>query len=152
MTEKFIDLYRHVVSRQNAGLSMADEYDVDILEGQEHLLNNINDEYDLVICSTLKRCRRTLEGSSLKYRYVVYTDLCREIINTNNNRFKDEPVEYIETDEMLLQRVNVFNCMLNNYWELYPRIAVIGHAYFLNTMRGGCFVFENGAKIRYKSG
>ena len=51
---------------------------------------NIVGKYDLIICSSLKRAKETLEYSGLTYDKVIYSDLCREQHEYNHEYNNDD--------------------------------------------------------------
>jgi broad specificity phosphatase PhoE len=101
----------------------------------------LNGSYDLVICSTLKRTRQTLDASNIIYSKVIFTDLCREHRDNNPiNLFNGEPnTELVETHENLLLRVKEFKTMLYELSKTYNKIAVISHGVFLWWLCGHSF-------------
>lgn len=91
-------------------------------------------EYDLVICSTLRRTRETLDYSSVNYTDVIYTPLCREIRDTN-------PVNLYSGEENLAEsrfeytvRIAKFILLLEEMAIKYPKILVVSHGVFLGTI------------------
>ena len=71
-----IDLLWHAQSNFNIGIH---ELDSDITEFGKHQSSNISGDYDLVICSNLKRTLSTLLHSKIKCNKLVISELCREI-------------------------------------------------------------------------
>lgn len=91
-------------------------------------------EYDLVICSTLKRARQTLDESSIKYSNILFTDLCREHLDGNPNTLYNNEPEKKESQAEFYDRIEKFKQILREKQKEYPRIAVVSHGVFLGTM------------------
>lgn len=103
--------------------------------------SELKDKYDLVICSTLKRARQTLDFSSIVYSNLIFTDLCREIrdglpINIFNG---ESDQDLYETNEQLDIRINEFKKLLILMKQKYNNIAVISHKMFMNRLCGHSF-------------
>lgn len=93
-------------------------------------------EYDLVICSTMRRARETLDHSNIKYSKVVFTDICREILDENPSNCYNGETKLNETDEERKERINQFNEYLKEQSKNYEKIAVITHGVFLHMYTG----------------
>lgn len=91
----------------------------------------LNGEYDLVICSTMRRARETLDSSKIKYGNLIFTTLCREILDGNPINLYNGEKEKIETEENINQRIHDFRQLLENYRKKYAKICVISHNSFL---------------------
>ena len=95
--------------------------------------------YDLVICSTLKRARQTLDESGIQYGKVIFTDLCREVLDGNPvNLYNNEP-NTTETAEQIRDRVEKVKTLLREMSAQYPKIAVVSHGVFLYYVCGHRF-------------
>jgi len=98
---------------------------------------------DLVICSTLRRARETLDHSEIVYKRVVYTDLCRELLDGNTSNLYNGENNTIESLSDIDYRINKFKEFILQQPEAtinggsdQPRIAVISHGCFLHKMLG----------------
>ena len=98
-------------------------------------------EYDLAICSTLRRARQTLDESQIVYNNVVFTDLCRESLDSNPNSHYNGEIPCSESDEQVVKRVNLFIDFLREKERDHSRIVVISHCLFLRRMTG--YFFNN---------
>lgn len=86
---------------------------------------------DLVVCSSLRRCRETLSHAGIDAP-VVFTDLCREHMTDVCDFFEHEdPEADAEDTAALLDRVQHFKAFLRHLGQLYPRILVVSHADFI---------------------
>jgi broad specificity phosphatase PhoE len=98
---------------------------------------------DLVICSTLRRARETLDHSEIVYKRVVYTDLCRELSDGNTSNLYNGESNTIESPQDIEYRISRFKEFILQQSEAtiglsndQPRIAVISHGCFLYKMLG----------------
>ena len=108
-------------------------------------------EYDLVISSTLKRCRQTLDESKIIYSHLIFTNLCREYRDGNPvNLFEGESDDNLyETEENLLTRIHEFKKLLIELSKKYNKIAVISHGVFLYHLTNGT-TLKNCEEFNYK--
>ena len=95
--------------------------------------------YDLVICSPLKRARQTLDASKIRYGEVIFTDLCREFLDSTPCNLLENEVDTAETAEQFKARIDKFRLFLKEMSTRYSRIAVISHGLFLYHLSGHGF-------------
>lgn len=95
---------------------------------------------DLVICSTLRRARETLDNSGIVYKRVVYTDLCRELLDGNTSNLYNGEENTIESPEDIENRVIKFKEFIKSQKEAttndHVRIAVVSHGCFMYRLTG----------------
>lgn len=131
-----ITLCRHAQSTYNAfGDTTRDCPITD--HGKQHA-SEISGNYDLIICSTLRRARQTLDASSLVYKNILFTDLCREIRDGNPINLlsgEDKAVDN-ENAEQISARVDNFLKLLREMSQKYNKILVISHGVFLGYLSG----------------
>jgi len=142
---KQIVFIRHAESSWNSkGVT---EPDVEITENGREQASLLEGNYDLVICSTLKRARQTLDNSNIKYSKVMFTELCREIMDGNIvNHYNGEKV-ISESEKSLYRRIDKLMELIANKLEKFDRIAIITHYCFLEKVTG--FQFKNGYFMKY---
>ena len=108
----------------------------------------LNGNYDLVICSTLKRARQTLDESNIIYKKIKFTELCREFRNGYPTCIYngESEVNMNESKEEFEIRVIKFKTMLNKKKQKYNNIVVISHCIFLKEFCGkyleNCEIFN----------
>jgi broad specificity phosphatase PhoE len=109
-------------------------------------------DYDVVICSVMRRARRTFELSQIRASLVEYTMLCREWRNDicdfldHEDETKDR-----ESKEELAQRVDAFcSWVKSKYQQSGKRILVVTHADFVHVLTGGAKYLENGEFYEYE--
>lgn len=142
---KRIILIRHGESEWNATGSY--EKNSRLTEYGKKCSGYLDFDVDLVVCSTLRRARETLDHSQIKYKNIVFTELCREFLDDNPvNHYNGEDVTHESIDE-LHERINAFKAMLVELQKKYNRIAVITHYCFLENMT--TFKFNNCFYLNY---
>src|SRR5690606_4259914 len=100
-------LIRHAQSTWNAFGDRSK--DVPTTDKGKDVAKLLTGHYDLIIVSTMKRARETLDASSITYKKVVFTDLCREVLDGNPvNLYCGEENDVVETDEQLDKRIDEF--------------------------------------------
>jgi broad specificity phosphatase PhoE len=110
---------------------------VPITEDGKNVAKAIRGHVDLVICSTLRRARETLDHSNLKYKRVVFTDLCREVLDGNTSNLYNCEENIVETEEDVNNRILKFRDFILSQPEIslnHTNIAVISHGIFLHKM------------------
>lgn len=100
---------------------------------------------DVVICSSLKRAKQTLENSNVKYNEVFYSELCREIRQgALCDYMEGEDENKHETIEEINDRCQKLADLIKSHQGKI--VAVVSHCAFINYMTGiflqNCQVFE----------
>ena len=131
-----ITLIRHAESTFNAYGDLTRDCPITV-KGME-FAKKISGKYDLVICSSLKRARQTLDASSLVYSNVFFSELCREVrdgvpINLYNGESTNNDNE---TEEQINIRIEKFKSFLHDTKKACPNIAVITHYRFIEQLTG----------------
>jgi len=134
-------LFRHAQSTWNAYGDIS--RDSSITESGREMAKLLKGNYDLVICSPLKRARQTLDATNIVYGNIMFSELCREIKDGNPvNLYNGESTENDpETEEQIVQRIEDFKNYVKSLLPTYPNIAVITHFCFLERLTG--YKFEN---------
>jgi len=140
-----ITIIRHAQSTSNAYGDMS--RNVPITDIGKDQTKSLKFDADLVICSTMRRARETLDNSNITYKKVIFTDLCREYLNKNpTNYYNGEDIIY-ESYNDLVDRISKFNNYLKDMQKDYDNIIVITHHDFLHKMTG--FSFKNCYWMKY---
>jgi broad specificity phosphatase PhoE len=130
MQQSKVTFYRHAPSTFNIYGDISN--DVPITEdGKVDAFTKIFGEFDIVICSTMKRARQTLDASRLIFKTVIFTDLCREILSGNPSNLYNGEENIKETEIDILNRMNKFKDLLYDLAKTHQNIAVISHCVFL---------------------
>jgi broad specificity phosphatase PhoE len=122
---------RHAESTYNKYRHL--QINCDITEEAKIKCSYIEGEYDLIICSSLKRAINTLYYSNIKYKELIITDLCREFKISICDFLENEPINY-ETLDNLYQRIDKFRTLLLKKSLKYQKILVISHTIFIKKM------------------
>lgn len=129
-----ITLIRHAESTFN---SVGDRRrDCPLSDRGRRQASRINGVYDVILCSPLQRSRQTLEASNLKYREVIFTNLCREIIDRNPINSYPKEKARPESKRQIKSRINKFKSLIKDLAKSNSRIAVISHSGFLHELIG----------------
>lgn len=127
-----VDFLRHAESIFNANLTS--EKDCDLTQkGYEQALN-VEGEYDVVICSIMRRTQLTLQNSKLKYGRVIYTDLCREKRQDICDYLPHEDEIDKESWEELEYRIKSFTYFLKSQVSPYQTVLVVSHGDFIHAI------------------
>lgn len=113
------------------------------VKGEEHA-RELKGEFDIAICSVMKRARRTLDLSQIRTKSIVYTTLCREWRNDICDFLPDEDEKTErESKEDLALRMEAFKSWVKtNYQGL--NVLVVCHADFVFCLTNGEKYLENG--------
>jgi broad specificity phosphatase PhoE len=134
-----VAFFRHAPSTFNINGDLSPN--VPTTDDGKLLAKSMKGHVDLVICSTLRRARETLDHSEIVYKRVIYTDLCRELLDGNTSNLYNGESNTIETPQDIEYRISRFKEFILQQPEAttgndQPRIAVISHGCFLHKMLG----------------
>lgn len=141
-----VQFLRHAESIFNAqGTS---EKDCNLSEKGIQQASTLSGNYDIVICSTMKRACSTLDHSNLTYGRLIFTDLCREkkVDICDFLPYEDESI--LETDEQLEKRVRSFLYFLKSQVSKHQSLLVISHRDFIHAVGKGTQPPPNNAEIQ----
>jgi broad specificity phosphatase PhoE len=105
--------------------------DVPLTDQGKRTASQLSGSYDLVICSTLKRSRQTLDYSKIIYGNILYTDLCREVLSGHASNLYNGETPHTETENDLANRIKQFSQIVTSSIVKYPKILVISHEGFI---------------------
>ena len=142
--------------------------------GQEQA-KKLNVEVDLLLVSSLKRCKQTFEHSNIKAKNVIYDKLFREhqieicdyfteeIIEIFSDNYKSKYVKNglldinlskwkHETVDDLLDRIVKINKRLSQYQKTYQKIGILCHGDLIYWMKSTKWIekIENCCVMPYK--
>lgn len=138
---KRIDVLRHGQSRFNSMKN--NELDSELTEYGKYQAKNLLGEYDLIICSSLKRCTETLKLSKIKYNKLIITNICRSYRDDCVNNlcdFKEGEKLENETKDQLLERIKIFKQLLKQEHTEYNKILIISHATYIGIAYEGLWL------------
>ena len=133
-----ITFLRHAQSNGNLGNPAKDST---LSQAGIEQARKISGDFDLIVCSTLRRTRQTLDESQIICKDIVFTDICRENLDGNpNSQYNGEDV-CVENNEQIVNRVNLFIDYLTEKEKKYSKILVVSHCLFLRSLTG--YFFNN---------
>jgi broad specificity phosphatase PhoE len=94
----------------------------------------ITGDYDVIICSILKRARETLQYSQLTAKKLHFTDLCREVRVDPGDFLEDEDETKVETEQEVQTRIKDFKQYLKEKVEPGQNVLVICHRDFIHAI------------------
>ena len=127
-----VEFLRHAESIFNKHL--VSEKDCELTDHGKQQAYDISGDYDVVICSTMKRACQTLDYSNLRYGRLLFTDLCRERKHDICDFLPHEDESQKETDEELNKRIQTFLYFLKSQVSPFQRVLVICHGDFIHTV------------------
>ena len=141
-----VDFLRHAQSVFNATLTS--EKDCDLTQLGQEQAAAVTGDYDIVICSTMKRAVQTYQFSHLKSGKIIYTDLCREKRQDicDYLPYEDETIK--ETEEELAYRIKSFTYFLKSQVSPYQAVLVVSHGDFIHTLGKKTKTYPNNAEIQ----
>lgn len=140
-----ITLIRHEESTYNRYRMI--DFDSSLTKDGMKRCEKLKGNYDMVVCSKMKRARQTLYYSCISFEYLYITKLCREIRKGNIVDMITEDEAFIETDMELKQRILTFKMLIRNMSILYNNICVVTHGGFVEKLTG--IKLNNGASVIY---
>ncbi len=127
-----VSFLRHAESIFNANLTS--EKDCDLTEKGKQQASQIDLQYDIVVCSIMKRTCQTLDHSKISYGRLIFTDLCREKRSDICDFLPHEDETVKETEEQLETRITTFRYFLRSQLSPYNNVLVIAHGDFIHTL------------------
>ena len=108
----------------------------------------ITGEYDVIICSILKRAKETLQYSQLTAKKLYFTDLCREVRVDPGDFLEDEDETKIETEQEVKKRIQLFKQYLKEKVDPGQKVLVICHRDFIHAIGNKKYPEPKNAEIQ----
>lgn len=140
-----VTFLRHAESIFNANL--ISEKDCSLTQKGIEQASALEEEFDVVICSIMKRTCETLEKSRIKYGKLIFTDLCREKRSDICDYLSYED-EIKETDEELEKRIERFIHFLKSQVSPYQSVLVVSHGDFIHAIGGRTKPYPQNAEMQ----
>lgn len=140
-----VTFLRHAESIFNANL--ISEKDCELTQKGVEQACALEGQYDVVICSIMKRTCQTLENSHIKYGKLIFTDLCREKRSDICDYLSYED-EVQETWEELEARIERFVYFLKSQASPYQSVLVVSHGDFIHTIGKKSKAYPKNAEIQ----
>jgi broad specificity phosphatase PhoE len=141
-----VQFLRHAESIFNRDLTS--EKDCELTEKGKEQASQIAHEYDIVICSTMKRACDTLGFSHITYGRLIFTDLCREKRQDICDYLPHEDENIKESDEELQKRITSFLYFLKSQVSPYQNVLVVSHGDFIHTLGKKAQPYPKNAEIQ----
>jgi broad specificity phosphatase PhoE len=141
-----VHFLRHAESIFNRDL--ISEKDCALTEKGIEQASQVEGQYDIIICSMMKRTCQTLENSKLKHGRLLFTDLCREKKTTICDYLPHEDETIIDTDKQLEQQIQRFTCFLKSQVSPYNNVLVVSHGDFIHAVGKKSQPYPNNAEIQ----
>ena len=123
-----VHFLRHCLSEFNH--TKIDNIDCELVEEGKTHARSLVGNYDLVICSPLRRCKQTLEYSQIQYKKLITLEVIREHKINCCDFLEGEEVIY-EDEESLLERIKEFKRVIEQLGEEHKNILVVTHSDFV---------------------
>jgi len=123
-----VHFLRHAESTHNASKGEVEQVDADLSPLGEEQAREVKGEYDLVLCSPLRRTKRTVELSQLKYNEIKYLTDLREVRFTSAELMEGENYALPETTENASERVRRLKEQLKKELSSGRNILVATHS------------------------
>lgn len=141
-----VHFLRHAESIFNANLTS--EKDCDLTEKGVQQASELEDRYDIVICSIMKRTCKTLDHSKITYGQLIFTDLCREKRQDICDFLPHEDETVKESEEELERRIKSFLYFLKSQVSPYQHVLVVSHGDFIHTLGKKSQPYPKNAEIQ----
>jgi broad specificity phosphatase PhoE len=140
---------RHATSIFNeTGVS---DKDCGLSESGKAQARKLSGQYNVIICSMMKRCRETMYESAIFGDNVFNNWNCREWKKDICDFVGDEDESVAETEEELTARVNVFKEYVLNFANR-GSVLIISHGDFLQRFTGSATSLKNAEMMEYVFG
>jgi broad specificity phosphatase PhoE len=130
------------------------EKDCDLSDFGKQQAAALAGEYDVIVCSVMKRARETLRLSRITAPEIHYTELCREHKQTICDFLEEENLVDKESEEQIVRRIQKFKGWLRSRWGprdgsggTEKRILVVTHADFVYFLNNFTKYLENGERV-----
>ena len=101
--------------------------------------SSLNGHFDIVLCSSLKRARETLERSGITYNKLIITPLLRERKSHHPSDYFPNETISPENNQDFIFRMKEIRLWLDKLSKRYKNIVVISHGYVLASLTGKLF-------------
>ena len=123
-------LIRHAQSTRNAYGSI--ERNVPLTEFGKEQAKKLGGWVHTVICSPLRRAVETLAHSNLKYCSIIYSDLCRELMDGEEPNYLEREDLISETNKDIENRINKLKLLVTELHDQgIKHIAILSHSFFI---------------------
>jgi broad specificity phosphatase PhoE len=125
-----VTFLRHAQSIFNRDLTS--KKDCELTDYGIEQAKQIKGNYDVILCSILKRAKQTLQYSELNSKQLHFTDLCREVRRDICDFLEEEDETKLETDQEVQKRIKLFKQFLKSKTKPGEKVLVICHRDFIH--------------------
>lgn len=123
-----VTFLRHAQSLYNQNNTSDKDCDLSDYGIEQAQAKDVSGNYDIVICSVMKRAQRTLQLSAIKYNSLIITELCRE--------YKSTIGDFLHGEEYTLELIETFGKRINEFKDFLKQfegknILVVCHGDFM---------------------
>ncbi len=123
-------LLRHAETDNNSSNGTIDEPDADLNTKGEEQARQVTGHYDLVLCSPMRRARRTLQLSQITYKEMEIVEEAREMKCAKSDFKEDEDPEFVlETPEDFSKAVRILKRRIEEVASTGKKILVSTHSF-----------------------
>ena len=124
------------------------EKDCSLTEFGRKQAEQVTGTYDIIICSTLKRTRETLQHSQLTAKKLYFTDLCRELKKDICDFLEGEDETNLESVEELQKRITEFKHYVKERVDPGQKVLVVCHRDFIHHIGQELFPIPKNCEIQ----
>ena len=140
-----VQFLRHAESIFNA--TGASEKNCSLSEKGIEQARALYGDFDVIVCSELRRTHETLVFSQLKAGKIVYTLHCREQRKDRCDFLEEEDETELESDEDTQARCQRFSIWLKSNFSSFQTILIVSHRDFIYHMSDGQYKLGNAERI-----
>ncbi len=133
---------RHAESTHNASHGEVEEVDADLSPLGEQQAMQVTGEFDLVLCSPMRRAKKTVELSQLKYKEIKFLPDSREVRFTTADLMEGENYALPETIENASERVERLIEQLKKELTSGKSILVSTHSAIIRLITSGNLLLD----------
>lgn len=140
-------LLRHAQSTYNATHGKVNEVDADLSRAGEAQATTITGQFDLVLCSPMRRARRTLELSKIKYTEMQILTEARELRSIKSDFLEGECI-FQESHEQMRERIKCIKDKLKKEVEKDKTVLLVTHSAIIRTLTSPNMHSSMGTRVR----
>ena len=120
---------RHAQSRHNAYGEKKRDSDLSKHGVEQARSIECDRAFDIVVCSPLRRCRKTLELSGIQYNELIIEPFAREQLSFKSDLLQGEKFTGKETKEDFVSRIKELRLRLHEVLKTTDSVLLVAHKY-----------------------
>jgi broad specificity phosphatase PhoE len=141
-----VSFLRHAQSVFNR--DMTSEKNCSLTDYGKEQAEQITGDYDIIVCSILKRAKETLQYSQLTAKKLYFTDLCREMRVDICDFLEGEDETNLESLEELQKRITEFKHYVKERVNPGQKVLVVCHRDFIHHIGQELFPIPKNCEIQ----